>query len=86
MAETNEQMIARTRKRLDELVAHLDEGGAFSAQNVLELIADAQDLGNRLQEADVARRGIHEMRKDFRRIQMLAEQWCPSDASIRAND
>lgn len=47
--ETDMQMVARTRKRLDEFVAHLDEGGKFSVENVLELIAYAQDLGNRLE-------------------------------------
>lgn len=46
--ETDMEMVLRTRKRIDEFVAHLDDGGEFSAQNVLELIADAQDLGNRL--------------------------------------
>lgn len=49
--ETDMGMIARTRARLDQLVAHLDEGGEFSAENVLELIAVAQDLGNRLERA-----------------------------------
>ena len=47
--ETDMEMVLRTRKRLDEFVAHLDEGGKFSSQNILELIADAQDLGNRLE-------------------------------------
>ncbi len=47
--ETDMEMVNRTRKRLDEFVAHLDEGGKFSVENVLELIAGAQDLGNRLE-------------------------------------
>ena len=47
--ETDMEMVLRTRKRLDEFVAHLDEGGKFSSQNILELIADAQNLGNRLE-------------------------------------
>lgn len=47
--ETDMEMVIRTRKRLDEFVAHLDEGGKFSVENILELIADAQDLGNRLE-------------------------------------
>jgi hypothetical protein len=48
-SEADMEMVLRTRKRMDEFVAHLDEGGKFSAQNILELIADAQELGNRLE-------------------------------------
>jgi len=68
LRETTEHMIERTRKQADLLTAHLDEGGKFNATNILGLIADVLDLGNRLEKAEAERDSLRRevgLLKDF---------------------